>query len=78
MVKGQEKCKGIGLNGRKSLQLWKKGEAMYRGKDREETYLFKELQPFGGQLEEGNRWLRIKGLIPWGELERTYVLPSFF
>ena len=46
---------------------------MYRGKDREETYLFKELQPFGGQLEEGNRWLRIKGLIPWGELERMYA-----
>lgn len=46
---------------------------MYRGKDREETYLFKELQPFGGQLEEGNRWLKIKALIPWGEMERTYA-----
>ncbi len=51
----------------------KRGEAMYRGKDREEIYLFKELQPFGGQLEEGNRWLKIKALIPWGELERTYA-----
>ncbi|VAX35588.1 hypothetical protein MNBD_UNCLBAC01-1899, partial [hydrothermal vent metagenome] len=40
---------------------------MYRGKDREEIYLFKELQPFGGQLEEGNRWLKIKALIPWRE-----------
>ena len=46
---------------------------MYRGKDREEIYLFKELMPFGGQLEEGNRWLRIKGLIPWGELECEYA-----
>lgn len=49
---------------------------MYRGKDREEIYLFKELQPFGGQLEEGNRWLKIKELLPWGELERTYA--SYF
>lgn len=46
---------------------------MYRGKDREETYLFKELIPFGGQLEKGNRWLKIKALIPWGELEREYA-----
>lgn len=26
---------------------------MYRGKDRSENYLFKELLPFGGKLEEG-------------------------
>ena len=46
---------------------------MYRGKDREENYLFKELMPFGGQLEKENRWLKIKGLIPWGELESEYA-----
>lgn len=46
---------------------------MYRGKVREETYLFRELMPFGGQLEEGNRWLKIKKLIPWGELEAEYA-----
>ena len=46
---------------------------MYRGKDRSENYLFKELMPFGGQLAEGNRWLKIKGMIPWGELEREYA-----
>lgn len=46
---------------------------MYRGKNRDENYLFKELMPFGGQLEEGNRWLKIKGLIPWGELEGEYA-----
>jgi IS5 family transposase len=34
--------------------------------------LFKELFPFGGQLEEDNRWLRIADLIPWRELEREY------
>lgn len=49
---------------------------MYRTKDRSEDYLFKELMPFGGQLAEGNRWLKIKGLIPWGELEREYA--SYF
>lgn len=48
------------------------GEAMYRGKDREENYLFKELMPFGGKLDEDNRWLKIKRLIPWGQLEVEY------
>ncbi len=46
---------------------------MYRAKDRSEDYLFKELMPFGGQLAEGDRWLKIKGMIPWGELEREYA-----
>jgi hypothetical protein len=46
---------------------------MYRGKNREEKYLFKELMPFGGQLEEGNRWLKIKRLIPWEGLEAEYA-----
>ena len=49
---------------------------MYRGKDRSENYLFKELMPFGGKLEDGNRWIRIKGMIPWGELEAEYA--SYF
>jgi hypothetical protein len=47
-----------------------------QGKDRSENYLFKELMPFGGHLEAGNRWLKIKGLIPWGELEAEYA--SYF
>ena len=46
---------------------------MYRTKDRSEEYLFEELMPFGGQLSEGNRWLKIKALVPWGELEREYA-----
>lgn len=46
---------------------------MYKPKDREENLLFKELLPFGGKLEENNRWLKIKGLIPWEELEATYA-----
>jgi len=35
--------------------------------------LFEELTPFGGKLNEGNRWLKIRDLIPWEELEREYV-----
>ena len=46
---------------------------MYRTKDREGEYLFKELMPFGGGLAEDNRWLKIKTLIPWGELEAEYA-----
>jgi len=46
---------------------------MYKGKNRDGNYLFKELMPFGGQLEEGNRWLKIKSLIPWDELEAEYA-----
>jgi transposase, IS5 family len=50
--------------------------AMYRAKDRSENFLFDELMPFGGRLMEENRWLKIKSLIPWGELEREYA--SYF
>ena len=46
---------------------------MYKGKCREQKYLFEELTPFGGALDEGNRWLKIRGLIPWNELEREYA-----
>jgi hypothetical protein len=49
---------------------------MYKQKDRETPYLFKELFPFGGQLDTSNRWLKIKGLIPWRELEERYA--SYF
>jgi len=42
---------------------------MYSGKDGRGVPLFKELFPFGGQLEEDNRWLRIADMIPWRELE---------
>ena len=45
---------------------------MYRGKNWEENYLFKKLIPFGGQLEKENRWLKIKEMILWGELEAEY------
>ena len=45
---------------------------MYKAKDRKTLYLFEELFPFGGKLDENNRWLRIAELIPWDELESSY------
>ena len=46
---------------------------MYRRKDRKTRPLFPELFPFGGKLNENNRWLRIAELIPWEELEDEYA-----
>lgn len=45
---------------------------MYKGKDRKTIPLFEELFPFGGKLDENNRWLRVAELIPWNELEDEY------
>ena len=45
---------------------------MYKSKDRKTIPLFPELFPFGGKLDERNRWLRIAELIPWEELEDEY------
>jgi len=46
---------------------------MYKAQDRKTQYLFEELFPFGGQLDENNRWLKIAQLLPWEELERKYA-----
>jgi hypothetical protein len=46
---------------------------MYKPKDRDTYVLFPELFPFGGRLDERNRWLRISELIPWPELEGEYL-----
>jgi len=46
---------------------------MYKPKDRDSGVLFPELFPFGGALDERNRWLRIAELIPWKELEGEYL-----
>ncbi|MCH8012677.1 MAG: IS5 family transposase [Candidatus Marinimicrobia bacterium] len=45
---------------------------MYKDKDRKTIPLFEELFPFGGSLDENNRWLRIAELIPWDDLESSY------
>lgn len=54
------------------MQLRKEKTVMYKGKDRKTEYLFNELFPFGGNLDEDNRWLRIAEMIPWEELEAEY------
>ena len=48
---------------------------MYRKKDRKTMLFpeFKELLPFGGVLNEDNRWLKLAALIPWDELEDEYA-----
>ena len=46
---------------------------MYKPKDRDTYVLFPELFPFGGRLDERNRWLQISELIPWPELEGEYL-----
>ena len=46
---------------------------MYKPQDRQTKPLFSELMPFGGQLDESNRWLRIGELIPWEKLESEYA-----
>ena len=45
---------------------------MYKAKDRQTEPLFEELFPFGGKLDENNRWLKISKLIPWDQLENSY------
>lgn len=45
---------------------------MYKAKDRKTLNLFEELFPFGGKLDQENRWLKIATLIPWEELEMKY------
>jgi len=46
---------------------------MYKPKDRDTYVLFPELFPFGGRLDERNRWLWISELIPGPELEGEYL-----
>lgn len=46
---------------------------MYRSKDHKTISLFPDLFPFGGSLNEQNRWLRISEMIPWEELEEEYA-----
>lgn len=45
---------------------------MYKAKVHPTKPLFDELFPFGGKLDEQNRWLKIAFLIPWEALEQSY------
>jgi len=54
------------------LHFPKEPHPVYKSQDRKTIPLFPELFPFGGKLDEQNRWLRIADLIPWQELEEDY------
>ena len=34
--------------------------------------LFSEMFPFGGQIDENNRWIKLSAMIPWNEFEAEY------
>jgi len=67
------KCKVLATTPSKTLHFLSEIIPMYRRKDRKTMPLFPELFPFGGKLDENNRWLRIAELIPWGDLEEEYA-----
>jgi hypothetical protein len=54
------------------VHFTKELQPVYRPKDRTTRPLFPELFPFGGKLDERNRWFRIAELIPWQDLEDEY------
>lgn len=35
--------------------------------------LFKDLMPFGGQLDSTNKWLKLSELVPWEKLDKMYL-----
>jgi len=45
---------------------------LYRAKDHLTTPLFAELFPFGGKIDNNNRWLKIARLIPWDSLVQAF------
>jgi len=67
------KCKVLAATPSKTLHFSSEIFPMYRRKDRKTLPLFPELFPFGGKLDESNRWLRIAEMIPWEELEEEYA-----
>jgi len=65
-------CTVFAIQPPKTLHFPKELLPVYRPKDRRTQALFPELFPFGGKLDEKNRWLRIEKLIPWEDLEVEY------
>lgn len=45
---------------------------MYRKEDKNQKRLDIFVLPFGGKLDEKNRWVTLAGLIPWDEIEAEY------
>lgn len=66
------KCTLFALTPSKTVHFPAEIRNMYKPKDRETQILFPELFPFGGSLDEQNRWRRIAVLIPWEKLKFEY------
>jgi IS5 family transposase len=67
------KCTIIVDTPSKTVHFHTEIRGMYKPQDRKTQILFPELFPFGGSLDRRNRWLRIRELIPWDELEFEYL-----
>ena len=37
-----------------------------------QTTLFQDIMPYGGKLDENNRWIRLSELVPWTSLEKLH------
>jgi len=61
------KCTDFRFHLPKAVHFAKEFKPVYRPKDRNTRPLFPELFPYGGKLDERNRWLRIAELVPWQE-----------
>ncbi len=48
---------------------------MYREEDKKQLELEDFYMPFGGHLDEENRWVVLNRKIPWAELEEDYKEP---
>jgi IS5 family transposase len=46
---------------------------MYQKENPEELELKNFYQPFGGKMNEDNRWVKMAKLIPWNVLEEKYA-----
>jgi hypothetical protein len=46
---------------------------MYREEDEKQMELKDFYLPFGGSLNEENRWVILSKIVPWGELEKKYL-----
>jgi hypothetical protein len=40
--------------------------------DRRTLPLFNDMFPFGGRLDEENRWVKLNKIVPWEEFESEY------
>ena len=49
------------------------GNVMYRIEDKKQLKLEDFILPFGGKLNEKNRWIQLSMLIPWSEFEEQYA-----